>query len=245
MGKRLAVKIIMALVLVCFMLINPSLQAQTNEFFIQFNSGLFSFGGESSTSSSFILVSDVATESNYTNNPYGTKKKLACGFAAQFQRITDKNLILALHSGYETLRSEVEIVGVSGEFSESPGIIAGQTIFENRFVTLHTAIGQRFKVKNLDIDLLVGPEIGLNTASHENGEAETENGILFTTARERSLQDIDVRLRSSIAVYFDILGLTAGYSYGLTNYSADLIGANRERYSRFIRFGLTYRFQKL
>jgi hypothetical protein len=226
----------------CIIIPHPLLLAQSNDFSIHVNSGLFSFGGESAASSSFILVSDVDSERSYTNNPYGTKNKLAYGFAAQFQRMTTHNLIFAIQSAYEVARSEVEIIGVSGELSEPLEIIAGETIFENQFLTLHAAAGRRFNVKNLDIDVMFGPEIGLNTVSHENGEAETESGFLFTTDRERNLHDLDVRLRSSITVYFDKLGLTAGYSYGLTNYSRNLTGANRERFSRFIRFGIAYRF---
>jgi hypothetical protein len=208
------------------------------------NSGLFSFGGESAVASSFILVSDVATVSNYTNNPYGTKKKPAYGISAQFQRITTNHLIFAVNTGYEVLRSKVDIVSVAGEFSVSPEIVGGQTIFENRFLALHTAVGRRFKVNDFDFDVMAGPEIGLNTASSENGEAETESGIVFSTDRARSKHDNDVRLRASLTVYYNKLGLTAGYSYGLTNYSGSLVGANRERYSRFIRFGLTYRFHQ-
>jgi hypothetical protein len=141
------------------------------------------------------------------------------------------------------LRSEVEIANVSGEFLEPPPIIAGQTIFENKFVTLYAGVGRRFRVNNLDFDLMTGPEIGFNTASKETGEAETITGVTFTTDRDRSKSGRDFRLRTSLAVYYSKLGFTAGYSYGLTNYSGNLIGANRERYSRYIRFGLIYRIR--
>ncbi|MDZ7658259.1 hypothetical protein [Fodinibius sp.] len=87
---------------------------QSTEFSVHFNSGLSSFGGESATESSFIIASDVSSEGNYTNNPYGTKKKLSYGFSAQFQRITRHELILGLQTGYEVLRSQVRIDDVAG-----------------------------------------------------------------------------------------------------------------------------------
>ncbi len=75
-----------------------SLSAQNTEFTVHLNSGLFSFGGNSATNSSIIIVSDVASVDNYTNNPYGTEKALSYGLAAQAQRITNRNLILGLQT---------------------------------------------------------------------------------------------------------------------------------------------------
>ena len=85
--------------LILFLLYLPVIQAQNTQFSVQLNSGLFSFGGESAAGTSFINVSDVASEQNYTNNPYGTKKKMTYGLSAQIQRITSRNLIFAFSSG--------------------------------------------------------------------------------------------------------------------------------------------------
>lgn len=96
MSKEIMAKVLMGFSLACLLLLQPSLQAQSNEFSIQLNSGLFSFGGESSTSSSFIIVSDVATESNYTNNPYGTKKSRPADSTHKYSELPVT--ILFLHS---------------------------------------------------------------------------------------------------------------------------------------------------
>lgn len=216
---------------------------QNTEFSVQLNSGLFSFGGESATESSSIIVSDVASEGNYTNNPYGTNKALSYGLSAQFQRITSYKLIFGLQSGYEVLRSQVKIDDVSGEFPDPPSSASGQTIFKNGFISLYPNIGQRFNFNDLDIDLTIGPELGFNVVSREKGEATTNNDIVIETDRERNHPDTDYRLRSSLAIYYKHWGISTGYSYGLSNYSSDLVGANREHFSRFIRFGITYKIK--
>ncbi len=233
----------LGLLLLPFIFISTAF-GQSTEFSVHLNSGLFSFGGESATANSIIIVSDVASQGNYTNNPYGTNKTLSYGLSAQLQRITNNKLILGLQSGYELLRSEVRIDDVSGEFPDPPSSASGQTTFKNGFISLYPNIGQRFNFKNLDIDLTIGPELGFNVVSREKGEATTNNDIVIETDRERNGFDTDYRLRSSLTIYYKKWGISTGYSYGLSNYSSDLVGANnREQYSRFLRFGVTYRIK--
>lgn len=216
---------------------------QSTEYSIHFNSGLSSFGGESATKSSFIIVSDLATVGNYTNNPYGTKKMLAYGLSAQVQRISSSKFILGLQSGYEVLRSQVVINDIAGQFSNPPASVSGQTTFKNGFITVYPNLGRRFNVNDLDIDLTAGPELGFNVLSREKGEAVTDDDTVIKTDRERNPADTDFRLRALLTVYHKNWGVSAGYSYGISNYSGSLVGANRERYSRFIRFGFTYRLK--
>lgn len=214
---------------------------QSTEFSAHLNSGLTSFGGESATESSFIIVSDVGLEGNYTNNPYGRKKKLSYGLSLMVQRITRYKLIFGLQSGYEVLRSQVSIDDVAGDFPNPPSSVSGQTIFKNGFIILYPNFGRRFVYNDLDIDLTVGSEFGFNVVSEEKGKSKTNNNTVIRTDRERSHANPDVRLRSSLSAYYKSWGISTGYSYGLLNYSRDLIGDNRERFSRFIRFGITYR----
>jgi hypothetical protein len=232
----------LGLLLLQFIFISTA-YGQSIEYSIHLNSGLFSFGGESATENSLIIVSDVASEGNYTNNPYGTNKALSYGLSAQFQRITDYKLIFGLQTGYELLRSHVKIDDVAGEFPDPTSSASGKTTFKNGFITLYPHIGRRFIFNDLDVDLSVGPELGFNVFSREKGEATTNNNIVIKTDRERSDPGTDFRLRSSLTFYYKNVGISTGYSYGLKNYSSGLVGANRERFSRFIRFGLTYRIK--
>lgn len=61
--------------------------AQSTEYALQLNSGLFWFGGESADSYSQINQSNSA-DGNYTNSPYGARPALSAGVSVQWQRIT-------------------------------------------------------------------------------------------------------------------------------------------------------------
>lgn len=229
-------------VLLLFVFITTA-YGQNTEFSVHFNSGLYSYGGESATQNSIIIISDVNSEGNYTNNPYGTQKKISYGFSAQLQRITSNRFVFGLQSGYEVLRSQVGIVEVAGGYNTPQSNASGQTLLINEFVNIYPNFGRRFIHNDLTIDLAAGPELGFNMGSREKGEATMDNGTVIKTDRERNHTDRDYRLRSSVTVYYNNLGISTGYSFGVSNYSGNLIGANRERFSRFIRFGLSYRIK--
>ncbi len=216
---------------------------QHSEFSFHLNSGLFSFAGKSATAYSTIVVNDAGSEGHYTNNPYGSQKTFSYGLTAQFQRVTRHKLIYGLETGYEVLRSQVYIDDVAGDFPEPPSSASGETIFKNGFVVLYPNIGRRLNLNNLNFDLSVGPELGFNVVSREKGEATTNNNITLKTDRKRNNISTDFRLRSSLIIYYKSWGISTGYSYGLQNYSTDIVGGNRERFSRFIRFGITYRIK--
>ncbi len=214
---------------------------QHSEFSLHLNSGLFSFAGESTTAYSTIVVNDAGSEGHYTNNPYGSQKTFSYGLTAQFKRISKYKLTYGLEAGYELLRSQVKIDNVAGVFP--PSSASGETTFKNGFIVFHPAIGRRFSLNNLNIDLTIGPELGFNVVSREKGEATTNNSITIKTDRKRNVPGTDFRLRSSLIIYYQNWGISTGYSYGLRNYSNNIVGGNRERFSRFIRFGVTYRMK--
>lgn len=217
--------------------------AQHLEYAIHLNSGLSSFGGKSAVHHSFIIMSDVAAIDNYTNNPYGKKKTLSYGLGGQIQYFTNLNLIAGIQAGYEILRSRVGINGISGEFSGIPQVTSGETTLYHGFMNLYPHAGKRIHLNKTDIDLMIGPEFGFNTFSREKGRADIEDKIQIETNTERHDPGTDVRIRPSLSVSYKSWGITAGYSYGLKNYSENLIGADRKRFSRCIRFGITYRIQ--
>src|ERR1700689_792756 len=82
--------------------------AQKTETSISFNSGLFSFSGQSAEGTTFINY-DATTKSGYTNNSYGSKNALCYGFSFQRKRIAGWNFILGYDLGYEVLRSKISI----------------------------------------------------------------------------------------------------------------------------------------
>ncbi|HLR25525.1 MAG TPA: hypothetical protein VK112_06630 [Fodinibius sp.] len=216
---------------------------QSTEYSALLNSGLFSFGGKSATQSSAIIVSDVSTADNYTNNPYGSNKALSYGLALRIQRVTSGQGILGIQLGYEVLRSKVHINQIFTNNPASPFEASGQTVLKHRVINIYPAFGYRSGFQGLDIDLTAGPEFGFNLSSREVGEATLNDGSEIKTDTERQDPGTDIRLRSSVTIYYGNWGVSGGYSYGLRNYSRGLTGGDRKRFSRFIRWGITYRIK--
>ena len=213
---------------------------QHREVSFQVNSGLFSFGGASASSTSFINISDVATISDYTNNPYGTNSAFSYGLGVKVQFITPKNLVYGLGLSYESLSSKLRINEAYGEGTWN--IDEGKTIFSSDFINLFPAVGRRVKIfDRFDTDFLVGADFGIGLASKEHYSLTTNQGNEISGTNKRELPTLDFRPRIEIISYYKRFGLSIGYSYGLTNYEGDLDGGNREAKSRYLRFGLNYR----
>jgi hypothetical protein len=233
---------------IIFLFISTFTHAQKTEFGISLNSGLFSFAGSLAESTSFINY-NAETNSGYTNDQYGSKNGLSYGISANIKYITDQNIILGVDLGYEELRSKVSINSVwsSGEGSEGVYYDAtGQTFLNNDFINIFPQIGCRFKSKKVYFDLVVGWDIAFDMNANEKGEATASNGITYTTSRDRETIGTDFRPRIQLSANYKKTGIYAGYSYGITNYTPDYFWGTSYiggTYSRFFRFGLTYRLK--
>ncbi len=216
-------------------------QGQKLEYSVQLGSGLFSFGGKSSTNTSFLNISDQSNISNYTNNPYGQKSGFSFSISSQIQKLTLTKKIFGLQIGYESLTSKVTLIYYpGGDFIYSPPINCGQTYLMNHFINLFPYFGQRFVIKSIDLDLTGGADFGFCTESEENGSALINN-TKYTSNVSRDKPSLDFRLRAGLTAYYKKTGLSIGYSYGLTNYTPRIMGANLEEYSRLFRFGIIYK----
>lgn len=222
----------LGLLLLSFVIITTA-QAQDTEYSIHLNSGLFSFGGESTTAQTYI--NQRSDGSAYTNNPYGSNNALSYGLTVQAQHVTQNRFVFGLQSGYEILRSSVHIIGLNAQVDAS-----GNTIFQHTFVNVYPFLGYRFSVHHFEFDVTVGPEVGLPLSSKEIGKATLEDGSTISTNYERNMPNTDYRLRSSATVHYKKLGLSVGYSYGLYNYRSGWVGGSNKAYARFIRFGISY-----
>lgn len=217
-----------------------SAYGQSIEFSAHLNSGLFSFAGETATESSFIIVDDVGgSESNYTNNPFGSNNAVSYGLAGQFLRVTSGDVVFGLQTGFELLRSSVQINSVNTPFTSSPA--SGNTILRHSFINVHPKVGYRSSIQDFNIDITVGPEVGFLLGSKEFGKAGLDNGNTVKTETERTVSGNDYRLRSSLSVNHKKWGLSIGYSHGLRNYKGSTLGTSNRAYSRFIRFGISYK----
>ena len=213
--------------------------AQSNEYAIQLNSGLFWFAGESTNSYSQINQSRFAG-GNYTNRPYGARPALSAGVSVQWQRITARHLVLGLNLGAEWLRSKVLIDKINGREGNTVAA-TGQTIYRHSFITAHPHLGWRVPVGKVAIDVTAGPELGYNLGSHERGEATSTTATVTTDKDRDPSLIIDFRLRGGAAVSYRRYGGYVGYSYGVSNYMGGYDGGSFEANARLLRFGLTYR----
>ncbi|MEQ8809368.1 MAG: hypothetical protein RIE59_09900 [Imperialibacter sp.] len=215
---------------------------QKREFSFQVNSGLFSFGGELASSTSFMNISDVRNISDYTNNPYGSNSSFSYGVGVQFQQLTSNNFIYGLQLSYESLSSKLTIDNAYGEITWS--VKDGKTILTNNFINLFPSIGQRFKILNgLESDLLFGFDFGIGLSSIEKYSLTSNQGHGISGTNEREIPNIDFRPRIEFINYYKNFGLSIGYSYGLTNYQSGLDGGDKEAKARYPRFGLNYRLR--
>ena len=215
---------------------------QKKQITFQANSGLFSFGGESANSTSFMNISDVGSISDYTNNPYGKNSSFSYGFGIQFQRLTSKDFIFGLQLSYESLSSKLTIDNAYGEITWS--VKEGKTILTNNFINLFPSIGQRVKLfKGIDSDFLFGFDFGIGLSSKEKYSLTSNQGHQISGTNERDIPNIDFRPRIEFINYYKSFGLSIGYSYGLTNYQSGLDGGDREAKARYLRFGLNYRLR--
>ena len=217
---------------------------QKTEFRIAFNSGLFSFSGQSAEKYSQINFSDQ-TKSGYTNNPYGSKGGICYGLSGNVKRITKKNLNLGFDLGFETLRSKVNITAINGNSGTSTYeySASGQTFLNYDFINLFPYIGQRLYIRKVSLDIVGGFDIAYCIKSTEKGNATATNGTKYTTSVDRKTINTDIRPRIQFSADYQKIGVYVGYSYGLTNYKSGYIGGTNECYARLVRFGLTYRIR--
>jgi cell division protein FtsI/penicillin-binding protein 2 len=234
----------MKLVYSVLLLFSVALQsgAQHNEWSFQIPSGIFSFGGSGSASSSFYAVSDVASIPNYTNNPYGTGSAYSYGLVINFQRITKSNLIFGLQTGYESFSSKLKVDEVITSF-QSETVKSGKTILVNQFINFHPFIGKRVSaIKNIDTDMAFGFDFAPCLNSKEHATIETSSGVNYNTTADYHKPSPDFRPRIDLTNYYKKFGFSVGYSYGLTNYTENSTRQNTRVYSRLIRIGVAYRF---
>lgn len=233
--------------LLLFILITPfsfNVSGQSNEFSIHLLSGLFSFGGASSVSTTVINISDVPDMKSYINNPYGRSSVFSYGIAIQEQRITKSNFIFGLKACYESLTSHVKINYAFYGFGEIAWTVSdGNGYLTYRFINFQPFFGKRIKIINgVATDITIGIDMGVCLKSEENASVSTSQGDKISISSQPSNPDLDIRPRIELTNYYKKFGISFGYSYGLTNYTSRMDGANMEVFSRMIRIGLGYRF---
>lgn len=226
-----------------FTFLITTVQGQTNELGISFNSGLFSFAGKSAGNSGSINHIDLSGR-NYTNNPYGTGSAVCYGVSLYIKRITVCNFIFGLEAGYDALRSKITIDRIDGFNGVSVYQLSanGNTFLNENFLNFFPSVGYRFEIGFIPFDLEGGFDFGYLMQGFERGKATDENGTRYTTRISRNDITFDFRPRIQFTITWNRIGVYAGYSYGLINYMMNYKSDSQNQVNaRLIRFGINFR----
>lgn len=224
--------------------------AQKLELSVQANSGLFHYTGLSAESHSF-FIQGSSQDLNYTNNPYGKNYAYSYGAGLKANWVANSGFIFGIQAGYEILRSKTTLTAF-GPYSDpnslhldlytGPYASSGSTILTSNFINISPYAGYRFKLKKVSLDLLPGMDIGVGLSSKEKGNVYIQaNDQNFTSNRQRQKPPVDIRARFGTSINYQRFSINLSYARGLSNYTANMIGADSKVYSELFRLGIGYR----
>lgn len=221
-----------------------TLYAQKTEYRAQLNSGFFSYFGNGSMKSSFIVNWDEQQHNTgYTYIPYGTKMTSSIGVSGNLTRRGKHNVLYGADLGFEILRSKTDIKAVLTSYTNNTA--SGETFLINHYINLYPFLGYRLINKKTKLDLTGGMDVAFCLQSKEKGSAIADGsnaGILFVTTANRKTINTDFRPRIQFAAFRKKIGAYAGYSMGIKNYRLkSFFNSNPAgSFSSYIRLGLSY-----
>lgn len=228
----------------------PVIQSRS-EVSIVLGSGMFSLAGKAATSNTGIAVYDGQNTAAFkTYNPYGKLGGPSYGVHVNFKRISPEHLIFGLEAGIEVLRSKVAITRLLGTNTTGGTYrldATGQSFLNFRFLNFAPFIGYRHLVKGVNVDVTTGLDLGYCLNVHEQGKATDANGNQYEINRgtHSSQSRSDIRYRTQLSASYHRFGTYVGYSLGLSNYLDQAPGTTSNCKSRLVRFGLSYRINKI
>ena len=213
---------------------------QKTEINLNAYSGIFSYIGNGSTSSSKI-ISGIFVKP-FTANTYGKNGAFSFSLETQVIKNTKTHFLYGIGLAYESLISRVRIDSVvfNGEVIRliEPTFDAnGKTKLTNTYLNLNPFVGKRFIRGMLSFDVLTGIDLGLCLTSHEDGSATDTSKRVVVTNNDEPRPAIDFRPRIQLKAQYKKVGILFGYSFGLTNYQTT---GNSKVYTNFLRMGLSY-----
>ena len=231
-------------IFILIVLFSTQIFGQTTEYSVQLTSGFFSFRGRNAATSTYYITNDFSTLKGAADNPYGRLSGFSYGFALQAQRVTKWHFIYGLQAGYESLSSKARIDDIAtflmGPYLNISISRDSKAILTNQFIIFHPFAGSRLNIiKGIKTDFTFGADFGFCTSSEETDIVHTDKGNADMKSK-LAKPKVDSRLRVDFINYYKRIGLTIGYSYGLTNYEAKMIPGGKV-YSQMFRLGLVFK----
>jgi hypothetical protein len=213
--------------------------AQTTEYSVQVGSGLFSYGGKSAASATSVSISDVSSLPHDVHHVFGKKSGLSYGIYAQMQTITKKNYIRGVRLGFNRLSSKANVTSFANMVGYGPA--DGKVIASSQVVQLNPYFGYRIQIKKMHVDLTGGINGGYILTNRYHLTVEGRNyAIDQKEPNQMSNTKFDFGPGAGVSIGYRKIALSADYFHGLVNYLGEFDAANREIYSRYLRFGISY-----
>jgi hypothetical protein len=194
--------------------------------------GLFFFRGDGSSDVSTVYHSDLGL---YFARPYyGRKSDISYAFELQVQPVTRQNHLYGVGFGIEKLTSSAEIDSIYGDIPNALPA-TGTVNFENTVFAISPYLGQRLVAKKFSFELTAGIDVAISTNVKVIGNISSPYTDRFEIPQSRPT---DIRPRFQFNMYYQMVGLSAGYSLGTKDfYTYD----NKKAHARLIRLGISYR----
>ncbi|HSI78732.1 MAG TPA: hypothetical protein VK957_22755 [Lunatimonas sp.] len=192
-------------------------------------------------SSTTLILSDVATIPHYTTSPYGSLGTVSYGLGISVQKETEGQLVFGIEVSVESLASRQHIRSVSGMIPEAINTDAGKHVYRTSFLKFFPSIGRSINlIPRLKSTVMIGPDLGIGLKSQNIYDVTIESQEWNWTYRTNGAK-IDFRPRIEFINYLGKMGLSLGYSHGLTNYPE--ASPSESANSRYLRVGFQYRIR--
>ena len=221
--------------------------AQKTEIKLNAYSGLFSYRGNGTSSTTTANSNDTFTYWNW--QPFGRKSAFSYVFEMQVQRATRKHHLYGLGVSWEELKSLTRIDSVRGDIPRTIPI-KGKINIANSSLTFNPYIGQRFVTGKWNFDVLAGIDLSICTKLQEAvyyfSPTESKYTRYYKGYRRKQFGDIRPRIQFNAA--YNQFGIAAGYSIGLQDmYRTEgdyyYRGIKLKAYSNFLRLGINYKLK--
>lgn len=218
---------------------------QKTELKVNVYSGLFSFRGNGSASSSPVNISDAPQYWNF--KPYGRKAGLSYSFEFQVQRVTQQNHVFGLGISWEELKSKASIDTIRCGFcvpGHSIDVTKGKETVATSFLTFNPFVGQRFNAGRIKLEAVAGVDLSICTRVQEIAKFAALQSDKYTIIEQNKRQPFgDIRPRVQLSAIYDRISISTGYSLGLVNFQHT---DNRPYlpttvYTNFLRLGIGYK----
>lgn len=213
---------------------------QKTEYNVVFNSGLFRFGGKQAN---FVNTYGYRSgwEWPFLTNAFGSFSEPGYGLSANIKIVTKTDFLFGADVGYERFTSKT-----TGYVYQTP-LDSGGVSLSFSFLTLQPYTGFRIALKQLNLDMTAGMDIGYCLQAKRGGGVTARGNLLpdYSSSLVKT-KSIDVRPRLQLTASIKAVGLYVGYSHGLINYYPSMAGRqvsdhSGRAYTRILRFGIAYR----